>query len=146
MTGLALLLLFIMMAVLAPILAPNNPDPLNRVGAGYARPEWLGPFDPNFFPNTQLLDDPSFDSAEAWSFTAGSAMVSGGMTSSSFTIELADEDDIGGGRPASFVETWFTWDRPVFPGDTWMSYRIWGEASGDYATDDLKLSVAIAPE
>ncbi|MFQ5909582.1 MAG: ABC transporter permease [Thermoplasmata archaeon] len=146
MTGLALLLIFILMAVLAPILAPTNPDPLNVVGAGYAAPEWLGPVDPNFFPNTQLLDDPSFDSPGAWSFTAGSAMVSGGMTSSSFAIELADADDTRGGRPASFVETWFAWDRSVFPADTWMSYRIWGKASGDYATDDLKLSVAIAPE
>ncbi|MFX0205086.1 MAG: ABC transporter permease [Candidatus Hodarchaeota archaeon] len=69
--GLATVVIFVFMALTAPIFFPQYPGYLARVGPSYAAPEWTSFTDPNAPPIRPLknfIPDPYFETDAAWTF------------------------------------------------------------------------------
>ncbi|UCG03877.1 MAG: ABC transporter permease [Candidatus Heimdallarchaeota archaeon] len=67
--GLILVLLFLVMALVAPIVYPKYPGQLARVGPDYAAPAWTQFTDPDSPPYKNYLPDYSFEDDSAWNFS-----------------------------------------------------------------------------
>ena len=70
LVGLAIVVAFIIMAIVAPILFPRYPGELARVGPNYAAPDWTSFTDPNTPPVKNYLRDSIFEDETAWEFSS----------------------------------------------------------------------------
>jgi peptide/nickel transport system permease protein len=68
--GMIIVILFILMAIMAPILFPQYPGELARVGPNYAAPDWTSFTDPDTPPIKNYLKDSRFEDESAWDFTS----------------------------------------------------------------------------
>ena len=68
--GLVIVVIFIIMAMVAPILFPQYPGELARVGPNYAAPEWTSFTDPNTPPVKNYLRDSVFEDESVWDISS----------------------------------------------------------------------------
>jgi peptide/nickel transport system permease protein len=61
--GLGLLIIFVSMAIFAPVLITHDPIPQAKVAPTYLMPSWLSVFDPNGVLTGDVLPDPNLDHA-----------------------------------------------------------------------------------
>ncbi len=59
--GIAILLMFVAMAIAAPVLATHDPSPSNKVAPSFLAPSWMSFFDPNGVVTGQRIPDPTFE-------------------------------------------------------------------------------------
>jgi ABC-type dipeptide/oligopeptide/nickel transport system permease subunit len=70
LVGLAIVIVFVLMALSAPTLFPQYPGELARVGPNYAAPDWTRFTDPNAPPLKNYLLDSTFKDDSAWNFSS----------------------------------------------------------------------------
>ncbi|UCE09672.1 MAG: ABC transporter permease [Candidatus Thorarchaeota archaeon] len=90
--GLAVLFLFIGMAIGAPLIAEHDPDPAAKVAPAFLAPQWVSVFDPEGVVSQEYLPDPYLNDPEQHEFVAQ------GMNADEFTYvhyvdDPGDEDD-----------------------------------------------------
>lgn len=149
MFGLGLLMFFLALALLAPIIAPNDPDPLNIVGPPYAAPGWMSFFDPGSFPTLQLVPNPGFEEkASGWNFYSDTGRALGRVAGEAFSGQSSFMFEIvaGGGATTAYIETPIEWPYDKTPADAWISYRIKVEMEGDVKEGDFDVFVAFVPQ
>ena len=164
LVGLFLLGSFALIAILAPYLAPYDPDRYNRVAAPFSAPMWTRPLDPLAFDNIlNALPNPSFEAdASSWQFTAegpNANWFSGGWENDTahpgminedlerkdtgaFYILYNDTDPNARGNflnDAGILSTSIKWNTTKRPAQIyiWISLRL--EIRGNFTVNDFDL-------
>ncbi|MBN2228853.1 MAG: ABC transporter permease [Candidatus Thorarchaeota archaeon] len=152
LVGLALIIIFVGMAIFAPILVTHDPTPQAKVAPTYLAPSWLSVFDPNGVVTGDLLTDPNLEEAPlivtngtstefsgvhvptsesnnhsyvnlTWSHTAGNML--------DYNVDpeniLPDYNDF------VYFEQNFTWPYNNNPSDVNMSISFGTTLTGDFA-------------
>ncbi len=151
MVGLITLILFVIFAAGAPIIAPYDPSPLNRVAASYSKPFWTAPFDPSAPPTTQVVPNPHLNTGDGWTFGSQSVNFRGGFDSArgavpgsgvgSYFLTFSDADTTHSFfAQIAYIETSFAWEhRPPKGANVEFSYLV--ETTGDIAPTDFDLKL-----
>ncbi|MFX1282780.1 MAG: ABC transporter permease [Promethearchaeota archaeon] len=66
--GLGIVIMFAILAILAPVVFPEYPGQLARIGPDYAAPEWTGFMDPSAPPFGNYVPNHGFEDESMWSF------------------------------------------------------------------------------
>ncbi|MHA1938290.1 MAG: hypothetical protein ACW97O_08775, partial [Candidatus Thorarchaeota archaeon] len=157
--GVLALLLFVVMAIGAPVFATHDPSPSVKVGPRFMAPQWTEIFDPTGVVTRNYLPDPDLDSASIgeivvegssgeFSGTRNFADSPGEKSNVTFewtrvantSIEFRSPPDTDGNLPDTldfvyYAQT-FEWEYERLPKDVniTVSYNI--ETTGDFSTDE----------
>jgi len=152
LSGLFMLIFFVTIAVLAPYIAPYDPNPLNRVHPPFCAPSWTSIFDKDAFPTQQLVSDPDFKEDQKWFFYTNCegyfrGQINHSLDSDTYVISFVDTDEVHSFREVyAYVETYFNWSYTRAPADVEINYLIKIDSTGDYKFGDYDIYVALAPK
>lgn len=141
MTGLVILAFFVFLAIFSPYLSPYDPGRYNKVGPYYAEPSWVSFFDPDPILPGQMIPDPYFENASAWTYGAYTAGFD-----KNITVRIDDTtsfDERGGSleaiindtsttsnvgtkenRPVIWAAAKFYWPHNNFPLEVKLSFKL----------------------
>jgi peptide/nickel transport system permease protein len=161
--GLSLLVFFIMIAILAPYLATDDPDRWNRVAAPFSAPMWTKPLDPLAFDNQlDALRNPSFaENGDFWTFTAegpNAGWFSNGWVNDTAHPDRNDPDTVirdtgayyvlyndtsptesGDSSDGGWLSTSITWNTTKRPSQVFVFISLRVEMEGDFTISDFDL-------
>ncbi len=153
--GIVVLLMFVGMAITAPMLATHDPSPNNKVAPSFLAPSWMSLFDPTGVVTEQRIPDPYFTSNPGYSIvgtTDGQFSSAHGDENSaygqshvnltwSYTAgsELNFTEDPEGQLPDSgdFIYTTqtFDWEYDRLPSDVNITLSFGTTLTGDFASE-----------
>jgi ABC-type dipeptide/oligopeptide/nickel transport system permease subunit len=73
LVGIVVLLMFVGMAITAPMLATHDPSPNNKVAPSFLAPSWMSLFDPTGVVTEQRIPDPFFENDPGFTTVGNSA-------------------------------------------------------------------------
>ncbi|MHA2190352.1 MAG: hypothetical protein ACXAAP_08980 [Candidatus Thorarchaeota archaeon] len=160
MIGVFLLILFVGMAIFAPILATHDPATNNKVAPNYLAPGWMSVFDPggvisdNYLENPDFLESPDFfvrgANSDEFSYLYHSASGEGDINHVNLTWTHDQEPmdypllpDPTGNMPDSSDFVYFTqsfiWPFEQMPSDVNASMEFATTLTGDFLNEEATL-------